>query len=524
MITRRPRILGPLLAALAAAALLSCACSEDTPTENETPAILLPAYYIQSGSNGQSVLVGWAHLPVSPNSGEELLEAAYYLYGEPFENRVEILWVTGAADPRYDWTLGREGGPWLRGRIAAEGGSGQWGYVFHGWGELAIEEQLGEPAAMPLVFDPLSPLSHALLARRWQESEAEDSLELEILFLPDARATPILVSATLHDDGQTEQGGFALRSLRLEAAGERFFTKVMIDHFPIPYVTWWEGRQLSLQFVGEKLPVFVDEAPEFPAPAGYTIAPLSTQSGGMEIRGEVFVPDGEGPFPGCLLLSGDGPAEVDAQPLLRYVADDLARFGWLVYRPDKPGTGASQGDLDELDLSARREAIADLWQALVEDPRSHPSVRVLIGHGEGAALAMEFAAANETVSGILALAPPLYDPVNQVQIPAADQAAGDFAHFLGLDCFVGKYRDLRLFDSLDYLGAVACRAALFRGELDERVGSVELEIQAETIGSLDLRVRHLSGLNHHFTAGRPGLPPGQELSVEMRDWLDHFMD
>jgi pimeloyl-ACP methyl ester carboxylesterase len=515
----RSRHFGPLLTLLALSAILACSCSEDTPTGDEVPEDLLPAYYIETGSVGH--LIGWAKIPVSLSGDGSLLESIYYLDGHPFENRVEILWETGPADPHYDWSLGREGGPWLEGRIDSDEERGGWGYVLSGWGELQLESTLEESATMPLVFDPLSPLSYALVARRWRESEATDSLNLTLFFLADARATPVIVNATLHDEGAEIQNGIPLLTFSLELAGEQFFIKIMEEQFPIPYITWWEGRQLSLRFVGDQTPVFDHEASPFPPPDGYSRSALGIPSGDLTLGGERRLPEGEGPFPACLILDDAGPTDQESAPLLGYIAHELARAGWLVYRPDKPGTGASTGALDTLDLGGRRRALAELWPTLLAEPLVDIQRLLLVGHGEGAALALEFAATSVEVGAVIALAPPSYDPALLPAIPEADAAQGDFIRFLGRDCFIGKYEDLRVFDSDAYLAGIECPVALYRGELDETVGIAELEAQAAAITGDDVRVRHFENLGHYFNPPRhPESPPATALIDEISDWLN----
>ncbi len=510
-----------MIAILAAGILFLCSCSEDTPTGGDDPEDLLPAYYIQQGPTGQATLVGWAKIPMTLDGPSTLLRASYFLEGHPFEKQIDIRWETGPADPHYDWDLGREGGPWLRASIDTDNERGGWGYVMRGWGELHIEAEFDESASMPLVFDPLSPLSHALLARAWELSEATESLQLEIIFISGPRARPQAVMATLHDEGESIQSGIPLRTFRLEAAGERFFTKCMLDHFPIPYSTWWESRQISLQFIGTDAPVFNTPAPDFPAPAGYEILPLSVASGDLQLGGERFEPDGDGILPVCLLLADAGPSDEQSMSLLGYLARELSEAGWLVHRPDKPGTGASNGSLDTLDLEGRRTALADLWQTLIDDPRTDPERRLIIGHGEGAALALEFAVSESTVDGVIALAPRNYDPTTVPIIPAADAATGDFIDFLGRNCFVGKYQDLRTFASADYLPDLDLPLAFYRGELDETLTQVELEMQAVMIEGLPPDIAEFMGLDHYFGIGAPTHPPAQGLIDEMFIWLNH---
>jgi len=82
-----------------------------------------------------------------------------------------------------------------------------------------------------------------------------------------------------------------------------------------------------------------------------------------DTRGTLTIPQGAGPFPAALLLSGSGPQDRDEflaghRPML-VVADYLTRKGIVVLRYDKRGIGKSTGDFAKAtteDFAADAEA------------------------------------------------------------------------------------------------------------------------------------------------------------------------
>ena len=71
---------------------------------------------------------------------------------------------------------------------------------------------------------------------------------------------------------------------------------------------------------------------------------------GVKLAGRLVLPEGEGPFPAALLVSGSGAQDRD-ETLFGHkpfwiIADYLARRGIATLRLDDRGFGESQGNLD----------------------------------------------------------------------------------------------------------------------------------------------------------------------------------
>lgn len=151
---------------------------------------------------------------------------------------------------------------------------------------------------------------------------------------------------------------------------------------------------------------------------------------GIELAGTVTLPQGQGPFPGVVLLSGSGPQDrnetVAGHPSFLVLADHLTRHGVAVLRYDKRGVGRSQGDFGRATIpdfaSDARGAVAYL-KSLPEVDAAGVGV---LGHSEGAILAAMIGAEAQ-VAFVVLLAPPALpgDSILTLQWAALLRAAGE---------------------------------------------------------------------------------------------------
>lgn len=131
---------------------------------------------------------------------------------------------------------------------------------------------------------------------------------------------------------------------------------------------------------------------------------------GVTLAGTLTLPEGSGPFPAVLLITGSGPQDRDEtllghKPFL-VLADHLTRRGIAVLRVDDRGVGQSTGDFaaaTTLDFAADARAGVQYLAGRAEiDSR-----RIgLAGHSEGALVAPLVAADNSDVAFVVLLAAP----------------------------------------------------------------------------------------------------------------------
>jgi uncharacterized protein len=129
---------------------------------------------------------------------------------------------------------------------------------------------------------------------------------------------------------------------------------------------------------------------------------------GVSLAGTVTVPQGEGPFPAVVLVSGSGPQDRDEtllghKPFL-VLADYLTRHGVLVLRYDDRGVGESTGDFSEAAL----DDFASDARAAVEWLAARSDVRALgvVGHSEGGLVAPMVTGTSDVVDFVVLLAGP----------------------------------------------------------------------------------------------------------------------
>lgn len=157
------------------------------------------------------------------------------------------------------------------------------------------------------------------------------------------------------------------------------------------------------------------EAPNRPqtpqAPFRYTIEDVRIENPdaeGVTLAGSLTLPEGDGPFPGVVLISGSGPQDRDEtvwthQPFA-VLSDYLTRQGVAVLRYDDRGFADSTGDF----ASATSYDFASDAAAVAQWMRNHPLINAvgLAGHSEGGLIAPIVAAEHSETAFIILLAGP----------------------------------------------------------------------------------------------------------------------
>ncbi|APE36196.1 alpha/beta hydrolase [Nocardia mangyaensis] len=162
-----------------------------------------------------------------------------------------------------------------------------------------------------------------------------------------------------------------------------------------------DGEQITGDWVqfGEKLPVTLTrgpieamERPQDPAPPfPYSSEDVTYRSGDITIAGTLTTPEGDGPFPAMLLITGSGPQdrneEIMGHKPFQLLADTFTRAGYAVLRADDRGVGGTGGTLDQATYSDLADDAAAGVVFLRERPEIDPARVGLFGHSEGGYLA-----------------------------------------------------------------------------------------------------------------------------------------
>ncbi len=145
---------------------------------------------------------------------------------------------------------------------------------------------------------------------------------------------------------------------------------------------------------------------------------------GNTLVGTLTVPEGEGPFPAMVLVSGSGQQNRDEE-LMNHrpfwvIADYCARHGIAVLRYDDRGIGGSDGEVynaTSMDFSYDAEAAFDFLRSQKQVDASRVGV---LGHSEGGIINFMVAARRPEVAFLVSLAGPA---VNGIEVLKEQQAA-----------------------------------------------------------------------------------------------------
>lgn len=157
--------------------------------------------------------------------------------------------------------------------------------------------------------------------------------------------------------------------------------------------------------------LFVVVRPQTPQrPFPYREEEVKVEHGDVTLTGTLTLPEGEGPWPAVVLVSGSGQQNRDEElmghkPFL-VLSDYLTRHGIAVMRYDDRGVGGSKGEV----AKATTLDFADDAEAMFNYLRKHKGIdkkRVgIIGHSEGGMIAPIVAARNRKVSFVVTLGGP----------------------------------------------------------------------------------------------------------------------
>lgn len=175
--------------------------------------------------------------------------------------------------------------------------------------------------------------------------------------------------------------------------------------------TWSQGPAtlpLNLKRQTEPIAPKRPQEPQGPFPYEVTDVTFENRRDSVTLAGTWTKPQGEGPFPAAILISGSGPQDRDEQLMghrpFWVLADHLTRQGIAVLRYDDRGTAESTGDF----AAATSEDFAEDTRAAVRFLKQRPEVAsiFLVGHSEGGLIAPMVAADTPDVDGIVLMAGP----------------------------------------------------------------------------------------------------------------------
>jgi pimeloyl-ACP methyl ester carboxylesterase len=157
-----------------------------------------------------------------------------------------------------------------------------------------------------------------------------------------------------------------------------------------------------------------EEAPKRPQdpepPFPYSSEDLTFQNGDITLAGTLTIPEGEGPFPAVVLLTGSGPQNRDEEIFdhrpFHVIADYLSRRGIAVLRYDDRGVGSSTGSITEATSADFAQDALAAVSLLAQDARVDRGRIGLLGHSEGALVAPIAVNESDAIAFVVLLAAP----------------------------------------------------------------------------------------------------------------------
>lgn len=130
----------------------------------------------------------------------------------------------------------------------------------------------------------------------------------------------------------------------------------------------------------------------------------------VTLAGTLTYPNGSGPFPALILISGSGAQDrdetiADHKPFL-VIADYLTRRGFAVLRYDDRGVGGSGGSLEGATTRDLSNDAQSAVRYLSGDQKIDKNRIGLIGHSEGGIQAILLAARDKQIKAVVLLASP----------------------------------------------------------------------------------------------------------------------
>lgn len=297
-----------------------------------------------------------------------------------------------------------------------------------------------KPAMQDPQDDPVD-MDHQATAKQivtWLD--AGEHAKVRALF-DDAMSKAIPSDALLDATWQAIETQFGQFQMQLETSvtQQDGYTIVLVtsafEQSPMDVRLVFDGadRLAGLQVVPSQSIAAYGERPQTPKPPfPYAEEEVSYKNsvGGFEIGGTLTLPQGPGPHPAVLLITGSGPQDRDetlfGHKPFAVIADRLTREGIAVLRVDDRGVGKTGGDPATSTVEDHATDVEAGLAFLATRPEIDAKRLGLIGHSEGGVIAPVVAARSNEVAFIVSLAGPGVSgaALNPMQVRALLEAGG----------------------------------------------------------------------------------------------------
>jgi pimeloyl-ACP methyl ester carboxylesterase len=182
------------------------------------------------------------------------------------------------------------------------------------------------------------------------------------------------------------------------------------DHFDGQWMQGGQAIHLILRPIEEVPRPNRPQDPQPPFPYEEQEVVFENIPAGIQLAGTLTIPEGTGPFPVLVTISGSGSQDRNStffehKPFW-VIADYLARLGMAVLRYDDRGVGGSTNAETEATTADLAGDVSAAVSFLMDHPDIDPNRIGLIGHSEGGIIAPMVATEIEDIALIVLLAGP----------------------------------------------------------------------------------------------------------------------
>lgn len=249
----------------------------------------------------------------------------------------------------------------------------------------------------------------------WGGMITSSGLEIEVNFEVQTEANRVLLSVPLQKINDQVGSGLSIKgdTIFFDYSSFNASYKGVYDAEKNEIVgSWTQGLSttLNLKRITEKSKIVRVQVPKPPFPYTYENIKFYNEEADIHLAGTLTIPEGEGPFPLAILISGSGPQDrnseiLDHKPFL-VIADHLSRNGIAVLRYDDRGVKNSGGSFTQStseDFATDAAAAVNYGHTLSKIDTNKIG---LIGHSEGGLIAPMVAAKYKNIDFIVSIAGP----------------------------------------------------------------------------------------------------------------------
>ncbi len=303
-----------------------------------------------------------------------------------------------------------------------------------------------------------------------------------------------------------------------------------------------DGR-IAGMFVVPEAPARPDwTAPDYVDRAAFTERETAIRHSSVSLPATLAVPNGDGPFPGVVLVHGSGPNDrnetVGGTSVFRDLAQGLASRGVVVLRYEKRTKTYRKELAGTRDMTLKDEVIDDALAALEllrRSPGVDPARVFVLGHSLGGLLAPRIALEDGKMAGIVLLAAPsrpmsevVRDQVETLSGPRGSEAPSALQREADalVDLYAGKapanatilgasqayWLELKAQTPTQTAAGLGVPILVLRGARDYQVRAEDFAgWQRALAGVPRTTLKTYPGLNHLFVSGDgPSLPAEYE--------------